>query len=146
MQYRLFDLKLLQLCVTAELTVVPHGKSDRFGLPWILGLCWEPSLLDFSCDVLCKDGYRWGVINYCGCDPQAYLMFYFVHKKFHSLLLILFPEHISQTRLYVALYQVPWRRGWQPTPIFLPGESRAQRSLEGRSPWGCTESDTTEAT
>ena len=31
-----------------------------------------------------------------------------------------------------------------PTPIFLPGESHGQRSLEGHSPWGCKESDMTE--
>ena len=29
----------------------------------------------------------------------------------------------------------PWRRKWQPTPIFLPGESQGQRSLAGYSPW-----------
>ena len=29
-----------------------------------------------------------------------------------------------------------WRRKWQPTPVFLPGESHGQRSLEGYSPWG----------
>ena len=39
-----------------------------------------------------------------------------------------------------------WRRKWQPTPVFLPGESHGQRSLVGCSPWGRTESDTTEAT
>ena len=33
-----------------------------------------------------------------------------------------------------------------PTPIFLPGESHRRRSLEGYSPWGCTESDMTEVT
>ena len=38
------------------------------------------------------------------------------------------------------------RRKWQPTPVFLPGESHRQRNLEGYSPWGCKESDTTEAT
>ena len=37
-----------------------------------------------------------------------------------------------------------WRRKWQPTPVFLPGESRGWRSLVGCSPWGCWESDTTE--
>ena len=38
-----------------------------------------------------------------------------------------------------------WRREWQPTPIFLPGESHGQRSsLVGYSPWGRKESDTTE--
>ena len=40
----------------------------------------------------------------------------------------------------------PWRRPQQPTPGFLPGESHGQRSLEGYSPWGGKESDTTEAT
>ena len=36
-----------------------------------------------------------------------------------------------------------WRRKWQPTPVFLPGESRGQGSLEDYSPWGRTESDMT---
>ena len=39
-----------------------------------------------------------------------------------------------------------WRRKWQPTPVFLPGESQGQGSLVGCRLWGCTESDTTEAT
>ena len=38
-----------------------------------------------------------------------------------------------------------WRRKWQPTPVFLPRESRRQRSLVRFCPWGCTESNTTEA-
>ena len=33
-----------------------------------------------------------------------------------------------------------------PTPVFLPGESHGQRNLVGYSPWGCKESDMTEAT
>ena len=37
-----------------------------------------------------------------------------------------------------------WRRECQPTPVFLPGESRGQRSLMGCSPWRHKESDTTE--
>ena len=36
----------------------------------------------------------------------------------------------------------PWRREWQPTPVFLPGESRGQRSLVGYSPWDHKEWDT----
>ena len=38
------------------------------------------------------------------------------------------------------------RRKWQPTPVFLPGESQGQGSLVGCRLWGCTELDTTEAT
>ena len=33
--------------------------------------------------------------------------------------------------------EIPWRRAWQPTPVFLPGESHRQRSLVSYSPWGC---------
>ena len=33
------------------------------------------------------------------------------------------------------VWKIPWRREWQPTPVFLPGESQRQRSLEGYSPW-----------
>ena len=39
-----------------------------------------------------------------------------------------------------------WRRKWQPTPVFLPGESQGRGSLMGCRLWGRTESDTTEAT
>ena len=39
-----------------------------------------------------------------------------------------------------------WRRQWQPTPVFLPGESQGQESLVGCRQWGRIESDTTEAT
>ena len=40
--------------------------------------------------------------------------------------------------------KTPWRREWQPTPVFLPGEFQGQRNLVGCSPWGRKESDTTE--
>ena len=40
--------------------------------------------------------------------------------------------------------KIPWRRKWQPTPVFLPGESHGRRSLVGYSPWVRKESDTTE--
>ena len=44
--------------------------------------------------------------------------------------------------------KIPWRRKWQPTPVFLPGKFHRQRShtLMGHSPWGCKESDRTEHT
>ena len=40
--------------------------------------------------------------------------------------------------------KIPWRREWQPTPVFLPGKFHGQRSLAGYSPWCCKESDMTE--
>ena len=40
--------------------------------------------------------------------------------------------------------KIPWRRKWQPTPVFLSGESHGQRSLAGYTPWDNEELDTTE--
>jgi len=42
--------------------------------------------------------------------------------------------------LIMGCYQ-GWKRAWQPTPVFLPGESHGQRSLVGYSPWGFKELD-----
>ena len=39
--------------------------------------------------------------------------------------------------------KIPWRRKWQPTPLFLPGESHELRSLVGCTPRGCKELDMT---
>ena len=43
-----------------------------------------------------------------------------------------------------GLGRFPWRRKWQPTPVFLPGKSHGPQSLVGYSPWGRKESDPTE--
>ena len=42
------------------------------------------------------------------------------------------------------LGKIPWRRKWQPIPVFLPGKSHGQKSQVGYSPWGHKESDMTE--
>ena len=54
-----------------------------------------------------------------------------------------FPSTIIQKHQFFGT-QRSWRRKWQPTPVFLPGESHGQRSLVGYSPRGRKESDTTE--
>ena len=41
--------------------------------------------------------------------------------------------------------KIPWRRAWQPTLVFLSGESYGQRNLTGYGSWGHKESDMTEA-
>ena len=43
-------------------------------------------------------------------------------------------------------WRCSWRRKWQPTLVFLSGESHGQRSLAGHGPQGCSESDMTEGT
>ena len=51
--------------------------------------------------------------------------------------------HKQDTGFNPWVRKIPWRREWQLTPVFLPGEFHGQRSLEGYSPWGCKELDTT---
>ena len=51
---------------------------------------------------------------------------------------------LNWTELLFSSYLPPWRREWQSTPVFLPGEFHGQRSLMGYSPWGHKDSDTTE--
>ena len=51
----------------------------------------------------------------------------------------------SRTRLSNFTF-MHWRRKWQPTLVFLPGESQEWGSLVGFHLWGRTESDTTEVT
>ena len=60
-------------------------------------------------------------------------------------------ESASQCRRHKRLGLDPWvgktwRREWQPTSVFLPGEFHEQRSLMGYSPFGHKESDMTEVT
>ena len=53
----------------------------------------------------------------------------------------------SRTRLSDFTFTfMHWRRKWQPTPVFLPGESQGRVSLVGSRRWHRTESDMTEAT
>ena len=48
------------------------------------------------------------------------------------------------TQVYPWVGKIPWRREWQPTPVFLPREFHGQRTLAGNSPQAHKESDTTE--
>ena len=54
------------------------------------------------------------------------------------------PPAVQETRVRSLGWEAPRRREWLPTPVFLPEEFHGQRSLAGYSPWGHTESDTTE--
>ena len=54
-------------------------------------------------------------------------------------------RHDGETSLSLFIF-LHWRRKWQPTPVFLPGESQGWGSLVGYRLWGRAESDTTEVT
>ena len=44
---------------------------------------------------------------------------------------------MQETQVQSLNQEDPLKKEWQPTPVFLPGKSHGQRSLEGYSPWGC---------
>ena len=46
---------------------------------------------------------------------------------------------VQETWFDPWVQKIPWRRKWQPTPVFLPGKFQGQKSLAGHSPWGCKE-------
>ena len=75
------------------------------------------------CDCLDERGI-WGRIDTCICMAES---------------LCSSPGTIT---LFVG--KIPWRRKWQPMPVFLPEESHGLRSLVGYNPQGCKELDTTE--
>ena len=53
---------------------------------------------------------------------------------------------MQETQVQSLGQKDPLEKGWQPTPIFLPGKYHGQRSLVGQSLWALKESDTTEHT
>ena len=53
---------------------------------------------------------------------------------------------LSSSIQRLVIDEMHWRRRWQPTPVFLPGESQGRQSLMGCLLWSGTELDTTEAT
>ena len=50
---------------------------------------------------------------------------------------------MQETQVHPCIRKILWRREWQSTPVFFPGEFHGQRSLVGHGPWGHKESDTT---
>ena len=66
------------------------------------------------------------------------------HISFHCITWLRIPLQCRRPRFDPWVGKIPWRRAWQPTPVFLPGEPHGQRSLVGYNPCGCQESDRTE--
>ena len=79
------------------------------------------------------------------CLISFYLYFCVTEILYISCLLFTFSNFKISFHNWLLLCCF-WRRKWQPTPVFLPGESQGQGSLVGCRLWGCAESDMTEVT
>ena len=71
-------------------------------------------------------------------------------SKFGTALLVKIPPanagDVRDVGSIPGLDQIPWRKKWQPIPVFLPGEPYGQRGLVGHSAWGCRGWGTIEVT
>ena len=127
-------------------TWIPTKGCERvpsISLSWFLVMCWQSLVfLDLQNHHLnfCR-------FIYTGTSPSVHVSVskcsIFIKTSFGSD-----SERIClqcrRARLDPWVGKIPWRREWQPTPVFLSGEFRGQRSLVGYSPWVCKESDMTE--
>ena len=77
--------------------------------------------------------------DYLKCISQQMKLEIFDQKEIFVLILFMLLD-------LIYIIGISWRRRWQPTPVFLPGESQGWGSLVGCRLWGRTESDTTETT
>jgi len=73
-----------------------------------------------------KGGVKEGGWKEGSRDMQTYQTHQYPHQSF---------PHEPLSPLFRITYHGPWRRAWQPSPVFLPGESHGQRSLAGYSLW-----------
>ena len=107
-----------------------HCQTDLKPLPLIAGLhldYWDISL--FSCFKKGSVTYTWGFPDGASGKEPTYQCRSCKRRGFDP---------------WVG--KIPWRREWQPSPVFLPGESHGQRGLVSCSPQSRTELDMTEAT
>ena len=77
---------------------------------------------------------------------ECFFSFFLNFWKFNyaSWFFFFFFLGLSYLRFFSLFTFMHWRRKWQPTPVFSPGESQGWGSLVGCRLWGCTESDMTE--
>ena len=73
---------------------------------------------------------------------NSYIRAYFMGRKLFVIVFLIRLQVANSLETRIELIPLSiWRRQWQPTPVFLPGESQGWRSLVGCSPWGREELD-----
>ena len=86
-------------------------------------------------------GYIYTYIFIPGSIPYTYIAMHSSRRHIYMYMCVCVCVYIHI--IYICIYIL---KTWQPTPVFLPGESHGQRSLVDYSPWGRKESDMTEVT
>ena len=113
------------------------APSDRHILLWGN---WSSETWDNSIDITQQGliGARfWGLNTWCTALLGVFQMALVVKNPSANA------ENITRCGFDPWVRKIPWRRKWQPTPVFLPGEFHGQRRLAGYILRGCKESDMT---
>ena len=156
--------------ITFSLLTIPKSRGWNFGLipAWGQWLLWsnqvkEPTWLQHGCPqttvwvVRCHQRYCWKTVLKTAKDTQHKQETRVVYEQYAFWWNFKRPctggargkEPTCQWRrrkkcgfnLWVG--KIPWRRKWQPIPVFLPGKFHGWRSLAGYSPWSHKASDMT---
>ena len=134
-------------CSVLSIKYIKNSAGYLLHSPWRAVLPNYVILKISLCFVIFKSFVQWNLpsppLMLCWyCDADTGLPRWCWWKR------VCMPMHKKEETCFWSLgLEDPWRRAWQPTPVFLPGESHGQRSLvRGYSPWGHKESDMTEAT
>ena len=126
----------------AELVQTQIHVTPKFICLTIVLCC----LLILKRKLLVQDGHWYQIINNClrpssdtvAKDTNTHTHTYIDRHIFGLPWWLSGKESICQHRrlgFSPGVTKIPWKRKWQPTPVFLPGESHGQRSLAGYSPW-----------
>ena len=110
-------------------------------------ICWSRcNFLSPKYDIICLNYYLWCKLftkqwnHFCrkiftGCDQLRASLLVQTVKNLPA---------IQETWVQSLGWEIPWRKAWQPTPVFLPGESPWTEEPDGLSSWGHKESDLAE--
>ena len=146
-----FKVLLAAVHITASVGVPPVGQQVSH--PSLPELEMHPSPHLWKHSVLinpCTPGQYWESKSWCflNCLPSHSSIVLensssFCWDGWSTLIFLSSSRWVTSLSFFTFMH---WRRKWQPTPVFLPGESQGQVSLVGCCLWGGTESDTTEVT
>ena len=147
-------LVLSEVCeegsVRCLLLLLSNGLLATIDFPWFIE-AWPQSVSSSSPGILpvCMSFSRFPLFykdsNHVGLEDHATA----VWTSQVAIVVKNLPANAGDARdacLIPGSGRFPWRRAWQSTPVFLPGESHRQRRWTGYSPWGHKELDTTEHT
>ena len=79
------------------------------------------------------------ILSLLGVTKQRFIYFYITWASLVAQLV----KNLRRPGFDPWVGKIPWRREWQPTPVFLSGKFHGQRSPVGYNPWGCKESGMT---